>query len=62
MLLRIHDESHAYILQNKDNRIVFVLPFEDDYSLIGTTDVEYNGAAQDVKISDEEIDYLDPYY
>ncbi|ASM56315.1 glycerol-3-phosphate dehydrogenase (plasmid) [Pseudoalteromonas nigrifaciens] len=55
---RIHDESHAYILQNKDNRIVFVLPFEDDYSLIGTTDVEYNGAAQDVKISDEEIDYL----
>lgn len=55
---RIHDEKEAYILQNKDQRIVFVIPFEDDYSLVGTTDVEHNGAAQDVKISDEEIDYL----
>ena len=50
--------NHIVTVTNKDNRIVFVLPFEDDYSLIGTTDVEYNGAAQDVKISDEEIDYL----
>ncbi|KYL32609.1 glycerol-3-phosphate dehydrogenase [Pseudoalteromonas agarivorans] len=55
---RIHDEKQAYILQNKDQRIVFVIPFEDDYSLVGTTDVEHKGAAQDVKISDEEIDYL----
>ena len=55
---RIHNEKEAYILQNKDQRIVFVIPFEDDYSLVGTTDVEHNGAAQDVKISDEEIDYL----
>ena len=55
---RIHDEKQAYILQNKDQRIVFVIPFEDDFSLIGTTDVEHKGEAQDVKISDEEIDYL----
>ena len=55
---RIHDEPQAYILQNKDQRIVFVIPFEDDYSLIGTTDVEHKGAPQDVKISEEEIDYL----
>ncbi len=55
---RIHDEKQAYILQNKDQRIVFVIPFEDDFSLIGTTDVEHKGAPQDVKISDEEIDYL----
>ena len=37
---------------------MFVIPFEDDFSLIGTTDVEHKGEAQDVKISDEEIDYL----
>jgi glycerol-3-phosphate dehydrogenase len=55
---RIHTEPHAYILQNKDQRIVFVIPFEDDYSLIGTTDVEHQGAAQNVKISNAEIDYL----
>ncbi len=55
---RIHNESQAYILQSKDKRIVFVIPFEDNYSLIGTTDVEYEGAAPDVKISDHEIDYL----
>ncbi|MBQ4834180.1 glycerol-3-phosphate dehydrogenase [Pseudoalteromonas sp. MMG010] len=55
---RIHTDTQAYILQNKDQRIVFVIPFEDDYSLIGTTDVEHNGAAQDAKISNVEIDYL----
>jgi glycerol-3-phosphate dehydrogenase len=55
---RIHTETQAYILQNKDQRIVFVIPFEDDFSLIGTTDVEHTGAAEDVKISETEIDYL----
>ena len=55
---RIHHEEQAYILQNKDQRIVFVIPFEDDFSLIGTTDVEHNTDAKDVKISDQEIDYL----
>ena len=36
---RVHAEEHAYILQNADNRIVFVIPYQDRYSLIGTTDV-----------------------
>ena len=36
---RVHTEAHAYILQNADNRIVFVIPYHDRYSLIGTTDV-----------------------
>src|SRR4051812_37072539 len=36
---RVHPEAHAYILQNADKRIVFVIPFEERYSLIGTTDV-----------------------
>ncbi len=36
---RIHPEEHAYILQNADHRIVFVIPYHDRYSLIGTTDI-----------------------
>jgi glycerol-3-phosphate dehydrogenase len=55
---RIHDQPEAYMLQNADQRIVFVIPFEDNFSLIGTTDVEYNGEPSDVKISEDEIDYL----
>ena len=40
---KIHSQPHAYILQNEDQRIVFVIPFEDDFSLIGTTDVDFVG-------------------
>ncbi len=55
---RIHDQEEAYMLQNADQRIVFVIPFEDDFSLIGTTDVEYDGDPAEVKISEEETQYL----
>jgi glycerol-3-phosphate dehydrogenase len=54
---RVHPEEHAYILQNSDNRIVFVIPYQEHYSLIGTTDVpveEYDVP----RISDDETDYL----
>ncbi|WOT05030.1 glycerol-3-phosphate dehydrogenase [Shewanella youngdeokensis] len=55
---RIHTQPQAYILQNEDQRIVFVLPFEDDYSLVGTTDMDYQGDPGQVQISEQEIDYL----
>lgn len=55
---KIHDEEQAYILQNEDKRIVFVIPYMDKYSLIGTTDVEYHGDPRKVAISDKERDYL----
>jgi len=55
---KLHDKPEAYILQNEDNRIVFVIPFEDDFSLVGTTDVEHEGSADTVKISDDEIEYI----
>ena len=42
---RVHAEPHAYILQNADNRIVFIIPYQERYSLIGTTDV----AGRDVR-------------
>lgn len=55
---RLYDGTHAYILQNEDRRIVFAIPYLDRYTLIGTTDREYQGDPAQVRISDEEIDYL----
>lgn len=55
---RIHTGPEAFILQNKDERIIFVVPYEEKYSLIGTTDVEYKGDPALVDISQDEIDYL----
>lgn len=55
---RINEEPEAYILQNEDGRIVFVIPYEEDFSLIGTTDVDYLGDPSSVTISDDETQYL----
>lgn len=50
--------EHAYILQQPDGRIVFAIPYERDFTLIGTTDVAFTGDPGQVSISDAEIDYL----
>ena len=55
---RLHPGPEAYLLQHIDRRVVFVLPFLEHYSLIGTTDVEYQGDLRQVVISDDEIQYL----
>lgn len=55
---RLYDSEEAYILQNKDKRIVFVIPYENDYSLVGTTDENYQGDPSAVSISDAEKSYL----
>lgn len=55
---KIESQNKAYILQNKDNRIVFVIPWLDEFSIIGTTDLEYQGDPLAVKIDDNEINYL----
>lgn len=55
---RAKNLDQAYILQNEDNRVVFVLPYLDQFSIIGTTDKEYKGKPEDVSIEDWEIDYL----
>lgn len=55
---RLYEGAHAYILQNPDRRIVFVLPYEGRFSLIGTTDVPFAGDPSDVAISDDETAYL----
>jgi len=55
---RLYAGEHALILQNDDQRVVFVIPYESDYSLIGTTDVVVSGDPASAAISDDEIDYL----
>jgi glycerol-3-phosphate dehydrogenase len=55
---KLFDHDHAYIFQNADRRIVFAIPYEGDYTLIGTTDVDCTGDIGEIAISREEIDYL----
>ncbi len=55
---RLYDGAHAYILQNDDRRIVFVLPFEEKFSLIGTTEIPVAGDAAHAAIDPAEVAYL----
>ena len=51
-----HDR--AYIFQNSDNRIVFAIPYEQDFTLIGTTDQDYSEGEGPPRINQGEVDYL----
>ncbi|MBV9522133.1 MAG: glycerol-3-phosphate dehydrogenase [Alphaproteobacteria bacterium] len=55
---RLYRGEHAFILQNNDGRVVFVIPFEERFSLIGTTEVEIEGRPGPVAIAEAEIAYL----
>ncbi len=55
---RLFDHDRSYIFQNADGRIVFAIPYEGDYTLIGTTDRDFDGDPADIRISDEERAYL----
>jgi glycerol-3-phosphate dehydrogenase len=55
---KIFDHGRCYIFQNPDGRIVFAIPYEDDFTLIGTTDRDFSGDPAEVAITAEEIDYL----
>lgn len=55
---RLHQGGQAYLLQNDDRRIVFVIPFERQFSLIGTTELPFDGDPARAEISDAEIAYL----
>ena len=55
---RLYEGEHAYLLQNNDRRIVFVIPFEREFSLIGTTELPFTGDPAAVEISSEEVAYL----
>ena len=55
---KLYPGEQAYLLQNDDRRVVFVLPFEQDFTLIGTTDIPYGGEPGGVAIDAAETDYL----
>ncbi|MDQ0317885.1 glycerol-3-phosphate dehydrogenase [Pararhizobium capsulatum DSM 1112] len=55
---RKFDDPRAYFFQNPDGRIIFAIPYETDFTLIGTTDRDYNGDPHEVRITDAETDYL----
>lgn len=55
---KLYNGDHAYILQHKDGRIVFTLPYDDNQTAIGTTDIPYEGDLDNVTIADEEKTYL----
>jgi len=55
---KLYEHDRCYIFQNSDGRIVFAIPYERDFTLIGTTDRDYEGDPADVRITREEIDYL----
>ena len=52
------DGPHSYLVQNHDKRVIFVNPYEGDKALIGTTDVPWDGAPENVSIDEAEIEYL----
>jgi glycerol-3-phosphate dehydrogenase len=55
---KLYEHDRAYMFQNADGRIIFVIPYQGDFTLIGTTDRDYDGDPAKVKASDEEIRYL----
>lgn len=55
---RLWDGPHCYIFQNADGRICFAIPYEEAFTLIGTTDQDFSGDPRGVAISGEETGYL----
>ncbi len=55
---KVHSQGHALILQNPDKRVVFVIPYEANFSLIGTTDIAVKDTDEGAKITDAETEYL----
>ncbi len=58
VLKKLFAHERAYFFQNKDKRIFFAIPYERDYTLVGTTDEEFEGDPKEVRISDVETEYL----
>jgi glycerol-3-phosphate dehydrogenase len=54
----LFSHDHAYLLQADDRRIVFAIPYEHDFTLIGTTDVDYEAEPESASISADEVSYL----
>jgi glycerol-3-phosphate dehydrogenase len=55
---RKSDDPRAYFFQNRDGRILFAIPYENDFTLVGTTDRDFSGDPREARITQEEIAYL----
>lgn len=55
---RLFAHDNAYIFQHADGRIVFAIPYEHDFTLLGTTDIDYHGSLDQVAIAPDEVDYI----
>jgi glycerol-3-phosphate dehydrogenase len=58
VLPQLYRGDHAFILQNDDRRVVFMIPYGDRHTLVGTTDVPFEGDAAAALASDAEVEYL----
>lgn len=58
VLPRLYSGDHAFVLQNPDGRIVFAIPFEQRFTLVGTTEVEWTGPRGTPTVSGDEVQYL----
>ncbi len=58
VLRRIYEHNRAYIFQNPDGRIIFAIPYQKHFTLIGTTDRDYKGDPAAVHATEDEIAYL----
>lgn len=55
---QLYEGDHAYLLQSPDRRVVFTIPYEGRYTLVGTTDVPFDGDPSQVGVDEDEVDYL----
>lgn len=55
---KLFDHKYPYIFQNTDGRIIFAIPFEQEFTLLGTTDLDFKGDLNQVKIDQQEIEYI----
>ncbi len=55
---KLYDHPYAYLFQNPDGRVIFSIPYEGEFTLIGTTDLEYHGDPEKVEIDQAETEYL----
>ncbi|WP_395665964.1 glycerol-3-phosphate dehydrogenase [Methylocella sp.] len=55
---RLYEGAHAYVLQNPDRRVVFAIPYQDDFTLVGTTEVPHDAPCACARVSADEVEYL----
>ncbi|MBA3910154.1 MAG: glycerol-3-phosphate dehydrogenase [Rhodobacter sp.] len=55
---KLFDHGRCYFFQGSDGRIIFAIPYEQDFTLIGTTDKDHKGSPKDVECTEDERDYL----